>query len=379
MKKKTAKNLKIAMIARTNGLEYDDRIRKECITLSKIADIKIFVNFSDNREGKGVTSYGIPFESIKLKSREKLKQKNNLILKSLEFYLKVKSKLKHYDMQWIHGEETAIFALFAPKNKFIWDQHELPESFYKKPFKSLFHRIEKNCSYMLHANSYRIDYLRRNGVIEIVNKHISIRNYPDNIFSDKTGLGSDENFMNWLNDHEYVYLQGISKEDRLPYNTLEAILSETDLKIVIVGGLYKQDEKKLLDKYGDIGFKNKVYNTGMVNQLDIPIYLKNAKFSVVLYDISNPNNRYCEPNRMYQALSYGIPVIVGCNEPMKDLVDSNNFGIVLEDDGNNVEILKKAIRSINIKSELYKEMIIKNKQKINWCQQEDKILELLNV
>ena len=31
---------KIAVVCRTIGLEYDDRIRKECITLSKKADIK---------------------------------------------------------------------------------------------------------------------------------------------------------------------------------------------------------------------------------------------------------------------------------------------------------------------------------------------------
>ena len=34
---------KIAIIARTSGLEYDDRIRKECIALYKNMSLKTFI------------------------------------------------------------------------------------------------------------------------------------------------------------------------------------------------------------------------------------------------------------------------------------------------------------------------------------------------
>ena len=50
--------LRIAVIARTVGLEFDDRIRKQCIALQKIAELFIYVNFADNRKECGVTSYG---------------------------------------------------------------------------------------------------------------------------------------------------------------------------------------------------------------------------------------------------------------------------------------------------------------------------------
>ena len=40
----------IAIVLRTVGLEYDDRVRKECIALSKIAKLKIFVTFENNAE-----------------------------------------------------------------------------------------------------------------------------------------------------------------------------------------------------------------------------------------------------------------------------------------------------------------------------------------
>ena len=41
---------KIAIIIKTNSLEFDDRIRKVSLTLSKDADVKIFALLNDNVE-----------------------------------------------------------------------------------------------------------------------------------------------------------------------------------------------------------------------------------------------------------------------------------------------------------------------------------------
>lgn len=41
---------KIAMIVKTNSLEFDDRIRKVSLALSKDADVKIFALLNDNTE-----------------------------------------------------------------------------------------------------------------------------------------------------------------------------------------------------------------------------------------------------------------------------------------------------------------------------------------
>lgn len=374
------KRPKIAIIARTVGLEYDDRIRKECTTLSKRADIKIFVNFTDNRKENGVTSYGITYESFKLKTRDFLPSTKFLFIKSLEYYLQIRKQLKKFDFYWAHESYTFIFPLLGPKGKYIWDQHEIPARFLKPSLQKIFHLIEKKCLYMIHANEFRMDYLHQQGLIKELSKHKIIRNYPDKIFleastlTDKIGFNK---FKKWLNSEEYIYLQGLSSVRRYPFNTLDAVLQETDLKVLIIGGFEEKARMELLKKYGDQIYE-RVYFKGMVDQMDIPMYINGAKFSIVLYDTLTANNRFCEPNRMYQAISLGVPVIVGCNEPMKELVEKYQFGIALGHEGNEMNDLKHNVRQLNTKIAQFKKNIDINKSQIIWENQETELLNLLS-
>lgn len=376
---KKENRIKIAMIARTKGLEYDDRIRKECISLSKKADIQIFVNFTDNRKEKGITSYGIPYESFKLSTREKLPSSKFLFIKSMDFFLQVRNKLKDFEIIWAHEEYTYLFPLLGKKRKYIWDQHEIPFRFLKPILRGVFHYIEKKCIYIIHANEFRKEYLIEQGLVKDEKKHKIIRNYPDKNFLEVLSpLESEEfvKFQNWLNNDDYVYLQGISTKRRYPYNTIEAILDSTNNKIVVAGEIDIESKKLLLKKYGK-KLQDRVYFRGMINQLDIPFYVEKSNFSIVLYDTITANNRYCEPNRMYQAISLGVPVIVGCNEPMKDLVEKYSFGIALKHDGRDLENLIINISLLLKNINEYKKNIESNKQRILWENQESEILELI--
>jgi hypothetical protein len=377
---KEYKGRRIAMIARTIGLEYDDRIRKECVTLSSKADITIFVNFADNRKEKGVTSYGVPYIAYRLLTRDYLPSKKFLFIKSLEFYLQIIKHLKDFDIVWTHEIYTYIFPLLGSKGRYIWDQHEIPTLFQKPLLKPFFHYIEKKCIYMIHANKFRINYLYEQGLIKNLKKHKIIRNYPDKRFLQSyssTNNISYNTFNEWLNGDKYVYQQGLTLRRRYPFNTVESILQETNLKIVIIGGFEESAKKKLIDKYGNL-ISERVYFMGMVNQLDIPMYIKKAQFSIVLYDTLTANNKFCEPNRMYQAISLGVPVIVGCNEPMKEIVENFQFGISLNHDGNNLDDLKLNIKKMQVEIDGFKEMIEINKSYILWENQESKILDLIN-
>jgi len=153
METKIENKKKIAVVCRTVGLEYDDRIRKECISLSKIAQVKIFVTFENNIEEEGVTSYGIPYKSFALTSRKKFTSGHFLLFKAFEFYIKARKPLKKYDLIWAHEEYTFMFALFIKKNKLIWDLHEIPKYFRKIYMKPVFQFIEKRSKHIIHARA----------------------------------------------------------------------------------------------------------------------------------------------------------------------------------------------------------------------------------
>jgi len=358
---------KIAVICRTIGLEYDDRIRKECISISKNAEVKIFVTFESNVEEDGITSYGIPYKSFKLRTREKLRSGKFLLAKALEFYLKVKPELKEFDLIWAHEEYTFLFPLLARKNSVIWDLHELPERFDRPVLRKMFHLIENKSKYIIHANSFRIDYAITRGLIRCPSKHTYIRNYPDQKFVESELIPDFYNdFILWLDGINYVYLQGISTPDRFPYNSIVSILRFTTLKVVIVG-IFNNKEliKRLTSEFGT-EFAKRVYLTGLVNQLSTPVLVKNAKFCMIFYQTNTPNQRYCEANRFYQSLVLGVPVITGNNEPLEQIVSNLNCGISIPSDGRILEDVIEAVNILMLNYPVYKENAIKNKNNFVW-------------
>ncbi len=361
------KKTKIAFVVRTVGLEYDDRIRKECLTLiEQNVELFIYVNFSDNRVEEGVTSYGVPYLSFKLVTRDKLPSGRFLFIKAAEFYLRVFRNLKNYDVTWAHEEYTFIFPLLAKKGKCVWDLHEIPFRFERKFMSRVFQYIESKSKKIIHANKNRVEYLKKNKIIRKPEKHVFINNFPDSNFrtSTKQDLGY-EDFIKWLGNEKYVYLQGLSVPKRHPINTLESILNTSDLKAVVIGEFDANAYSHLLNKYGK-ELEKRIYFIGMVEQLAITNYLRNAQFSIILYDISTANNLYCEPNRLYQSIIMNVPVLVGCNPPMKGLVERYHFGVALESDGSNVVELISAVKTLSNNRNTYLESLEKFSNKVIW-------------
>lgn len=370
---------KIAIICRTIGLEYDDRIRKECISISKHAEIKIFVTFENNEEEEGITSYGIPYRSFKLKSRDKFQSGKFLLIKAFEFYLKVKPNLNSYDFIWAHEEYTFLFALFSQKNRFIWDLHEIPKLFDRPILRNIFHYIEKRSKYIIHANEFRIEYLKGRRLIQSQEKHEYIRNYPDIHFSKSNLEPHNYNeFLNWLDGENYVYLQGLTGPSRYPYNSIASVLEATDLKIIVVGSFEDSVSQGRLNETFKEDLRKRVFFAGKVNQLAIPAYLKGALFSLIFYDNSFPNNEFCEANRFYQAIIFGIPVITGINISMSSLVKEYGLGISLESDGRDILEIKNAIDFLLSDYQMFKDKCLINMNTFIWKDSDVKSYWYLN-
>jgi len=371
---------KIAFVLNTTRLEYDDRVRKEALTLSEIAQVKIFVVLANNKESEGITTYGIPYKSFRLKTRDKLPQAKFLLIKAAEFFWRVRKHLKGYDIVWVHEVQPFLFPLLLRKKKIVWDLHEIPHVFEKSSvMRHIFRFIEKKCMQLVHANYYRIEYLIREGLIKKPEKHIVIRNYPDTQF-EKSTLKDDkyDEFKKWLGASDYIYLQGLNDNSRFPRQTIEAVMNAGILKAVVVGNFVAQAKQDLLKRYGDM-LCQKIFFRGNVDQLAIPNYVKGSLQSIILYDITfDPgNNRYCEPNRMYQAILFDKPVVVGCNEPMSDLVKQYGFGIALKSDGRNVSEITDAIGTILNNYDIYVENIKKHKENIVWSKQEEALKAII--
>lgn len=371
---------KVALVINTDGLEYDDRVRKEIVSIQKLfpnIEFKIFAIIGgkeNNKNSEGITSYGTPYKTYYLKSREKYKNGEKDSIKLLEFTFKVLPDIKKYEAVWF-AEITGAFALMLAHNKYLlWDLHEIPARFFrnritKLALKYIFHK----CNVVLHANNARIEYMKGLGLIANPSKHFALRNYPN--FEDIDSEYDQKYFdcKEWINGRKCVYLQGLFAERRAPIETISAVMNTPGLIAIVVGAFDGTILDKLYEKYGKDEINERIRFIGQVPQLKIPQYLQLCYFSLVFYKNVNANNYYCEANRFYQSIILEVPVVCGNNPSMKEIVDKYGVGVSIDDDGSNIDEIMKGISKFIENEKEIRSLISKNKNNFLWESQEDVI------
>ena len=376
------RDYKIAMILHTNGIEYDDRIRKEMLTVMKFypnIKFKIFaiIDGDSNVKGEGVSDYGVEYCIPQLESRTKYKPGTHLLAKAYDFYKTVNPMLKDFDALWVANERVFFFVALC-KKPIIWDWHELPIPFLGHGYmKFLLRYLMRRCKAVVHANPERIDYIDSAHGLSNKERQFVIRNYPNFNEADKNTDETFAEFKSWLGNDNCVYLQGASNEARCGLESVKGIMAIDGLKAVVVGKFDEKIKKQLQEEYGG-ELEKRLFFTGMVRQQMTPHYIRCCKVSLVLYRKTKPNNFYCEPNRMFQSIINECPVVVGVNPPMKALVDKYHFGVVLKDDGSNVEGISAGIKEALAGHDQFVDEIKKNKDKILWDSQEDEFRKIIN-
>lgn len=370
------------MILHTNGIEYDDRIRKEILTVMKLhPDIKFKIfAILDNKmdeHGEFVSDYGVEYYVPLLKSRLKYKQGTHIYRKAWDFYKTVNPLLKDFDAIWCADIDPVFFIAMSHKRK-VWDLHEIPQIFLKNRLtKCVLKYLMSKCKVIVHANAQRIRYIDEVGALSNKNSQCVIRNYPS--FNDEDGYTDEtfDRFKKWLGQDKCVYLQGATGPKRCDLESILGIMAIPNLKVVVVGLFDEKLKSKLKKQFGD-DFEKRVFFTGLVRQQMTPHYIKACNASLVLYREDRANNKYCEPNRMFQSIINECPVVVGCNPPMKDLVEQHNYGIALPTDGSNVDDISKGLEKVLSNHDTIVESIKKNRHNILWDSQDEEFKRIID-
>ncbi len=126
-----------------------------------------------------------------------------------------------------------------------------------------------------------------------------------------------------------------------------------------------ESKSELEGKFKD-KLKGRVYFAGSVSQLAIPSYLKDAQFSMIFYVTTDPNNAFCDANRFFQVINFGIPVITGRNASMASLVKGYGLGIALDTDGRDLVDIKNGIRLLLSNYNTYKQNCSMNMDTFIW-------------
>lgn len=345
---------KILMLIKTSGLEYDDRLRKECLSIQNKGGRPVILALEDeNKKGYGKIYNHIPYQTIKLKSRDIFPHKKFISIKTFEMYTKfllIILKQKPHTL-WVHDMEMRgiIPLLFILKKmrlikRIVWDQHELPNSKYlnKKILLSLYNFLNNLSDKIIVANEERKDFIIRK-TNNNSNKIYVLNNFPDEKFTKIPLKKLPDSVIEWLNGKQFLLAQGGANPNRNLEYLIEAMMKEKKIKLIVVGPYNKCEINKNKKKYGS-EFERRILFTGLVPQMDLTTYIDNCLASVIFYNNKNMNNKLCAPNRLYQAICRRKPVLVGSNPPMKNIVEDFKNGIVLETDGSDPHDISKGIR-----------------------------------
>lgn len=378
----TSRMIKVALVLYTQGLDYDDRIRKEILSIQSLnpnISFKIFAVVPKNQEEEGMTSYGVPYKTLFLKSREKYPKASHALAKTWEFYKILKKDLKAFDAVWCADPETFLFVLMLRKKPLVWDLHELPIPFMgNRLLMMLFRQAEKKVCAMIHANDSRLKHLESLGMIRHPERQFILRNYPDFNEIDSEYDDLYHKFDNWLAGDKCVYLQGVNMKKRADRESIEAVLAVPGLKAVIIGNTRPDLRGELLERHSEKELEERLFFTGRIKQLKTPQYIRKCFISLVFYKNTSANNWYCEPNRLFQNIINGNPVVVGNNPPMKEFVERYGYGVSVETDGTDVEIIIDGLKELLSNYLKYKDNVEKKKEMLLWKHQEDEIQKIIS-
>ncbi|MGQ1615499.1 glycosyl transferase family 1 [Acinetobacter baumannii] len=333
----------VLMVLKTQSLKTDQRVLKEIRSLKKYgAQVDVFVakNCNMTQEQLGCKIYDISILGGTATQNIFLQ-----IIGILQFYINFLFFLlgKNYKKIWVCDPImfgiVYLIKVMKPSSIVIWDHHELPPSWFMKN-KLLMYFFKKaylKADIIIHANEPRQKYLEKKLGTNAIYSYI-ISNYPEKVVYEEAFLnpvGED-----WLSENEkFIYLQNSLQDNRYGQEVIKAAIA-CGYKVFHAGKIDSNYiEKHNLDP-------KKIYFAGYLSIEQINRVLKKCCFTIVLYKQNSLNQIFCDANRLYHAMSLGVPLIVGNNPTLVEATEGYKNFVCLDDDGRDSESLKLAITKL---------------------------------
>ncbi len=220
------------------------------------------------------------------------------------------------------------------------------------------------------ADDSRINQLAKN----IKNRIITINNSPDDSYFQKN---IDIKGKNGVEDEFIIFLGGKITKQRGTDIIISAVKGMDDVKLIIKGFCSEAEYKEyLLDETRNM--QNVDMCLDGVPYHEIVDKTIQCDLTLALYDPKFPNNVYASPNKLFESMASGNPIIVNENTSMASIVSEENCGIVVP--YNDVEATKNAILRIKNKPDL-KNKLGKNGRKAylskyNWNVMEKRLINV---
>lgn len=350
---------------------YDIRIfLKMCTSLAKNENYKVSLVIAD---GKGdETKNNVNIVDVGAKTGGRITRMTKTVKKVFEKAVELDSDIYH-----LHDPELIPIGLKLKKlgKKVIFDAHEdLPKQLLNKPYLNKFNKFMLSKTFELYEkfSCKKFDYIItatssiKNKFILINSSTMDINNYPllDELFI-PTNWNEKEN--------QVCYVGGINQMRGI--KELVSAFDYLDNTILNLVGEFITEE--LHSEIKNKKSYNKINEFGYLNRKEVAKVISLSKAGIVTFH-PYPNHIDSQPNKMFEYMSAGLPII-SSNFPLwKEIVEGNNCGLCV--DPLNPKEIAKAIKYIITHTEEAKKMGENSKraveQKYNWDIEEDKLFNI---
>lgn len=140
-------------------------------------------------------------------------------------------------------------------------------------------------------------------------------------------------------EYDYAYC-GLLGAMRLIDETLDEYKKYSDVKMIVAGyGIYASKAKTLDSEYENFHF------LGSISYSEVLKIEAKAKCLSAIYEPVIRNHRLCAPNKFYESLALGKPVIVCKDTGIDKIVEQYNIGIVINYDAHELYMAIKKLSS----------------------------------
>jgi glycosyltransferase involved in cell wall biosynthesis len=274
------------------------------------------------------------------------------------------------DLYHLHDPELLRIALKLKKRgkKVIYDAHEdLPRQLLGKsylPFKKVlsrfFERYENWVVRNLDAVITATPFIR-DRFLKVHSNTVDVNNYP---------LLSEMSFESSQKERSHIcYIGGISSIRGI--SQLVDAMQFTQTTLELAGELSENYRLELCQSQG----WQKVIPRGHITR-EMATEIKKSAFAGIVTFLPFPNHVNAQPNKIFEYLASGIPVI-GSNFPMwRILLEDQNIGLCVEPE--NPKSIAEAIEYLRTNPAIAREMGERGRQmvleKFNWSVEEEKLV-----
>ena len=338
---------------------------KQCKSLSQVFDVNLIV-----ADGLGdAVVDNIVIHDVGLRQTSRLKRAKIDSEKAFKKAMELDCNVYHF-----HDPElTRIGAKLKNAGKtVIYDVHEdLPRQIMSKPYINKFIRpfISMFAEWQEDKAARKFDHICtatpfiRDRFLKVNKKTVDINNYP---------IIGELQVKDSKKDNSFCYTGGIT-EERGIINIIES-LNGIDTELTLAGTVHEKDYLEGLKKSDQWP---KVDYRGLVNRDELSNIMSKSIAGIVTF-LPIPNHVNSQPNKIFEYMSAGIPVVGSNFDLWKEIIEDNKCGICINPD--EPKKISEALETLINNPELAKEMgdngLRVVQEKYNWKVEEKKLFSV---